>query len=555
MIRFIKEAEIFSAGNVLQDISRISRFHRIQGSRELYDAVEMIRDELDDMGIENTLYKEVYDGKTCYGTLKSPIAWEIARAEVEAGSLKVTSDVTPLVAMAHSPSGEAEGEVVKVVREEDWNRVEGKIVLVGEKWRQAYRKANENGAKGFIAYRKGTGSNVPYIGLFLTEEDMKWAEIPALAVSEEMAEHMKEGKKVKVEVEAEIKKREILPILHAKVGEPPFITFTAHICHPKPGANDNASGSAMLIELARILSRIHSKSSRFGFSFLWIPEYYGTQAFTERYMNDEHYTVINLDMVAGSPDRSGSTLMVVRTPLSRFSILSGLIEMFTELSNSGGKSFSGEPMPLIPQRSYPYEMGSDHDVFNFNGIPGVMDITWPDRFYHSSGDTLDKISMETIGIIGKAATATAIALAFEESKKLEEFSKAYSMKYLGELSLRGNPEIAGRLVMDGIARDGRFIGFSSGQELEMEGWLEWKVKGIVGESTIERRAPDMVGEYRELTEDRRVMVHLHEALMLGEKIGREETFKALEEEFGKTDREKITRLIGIAEAAGLVRLS
>ena len=249
-----------------------------------------------------------------------------------------------------------------------------------------------------------------------------------------------ESVRARFSVEVEIKKRETLPILYSEIGEPPYILFTAHLCHPKPGANDNASGSAMAMELAKILSRLWKGSFRFGFAFLWIPEYYGTQAFLEKHSSpDRYYTVINLDMVGGSADRSGSTVMVVRTPLSRFSIVSGILERFLDFFNlSGERSFSGSPTPILPVRAYPYEMGSDHDVFNFFGVPSVMPITWPDRFYHSSEDTPEKISRTTLSIIGRSVLSTALFLAKGEKKDLQRFARGYIFL------LKASPFRAGR---------------------------------------------------------------------------------------------------------------
>ena len=34
------------------------------------------------------------------------------------------------------------------------------------------------------------------------------------------------------------------------------VLFIAHICHPSPGANDNASGSALILEVARTWCRL-----------------------------------------------------------------------------------------------------------------------------------------------------------------------------------------------------------------------------------------------------------------------------------------------------------
>ncbi|WP_297460672.1 DUF4910 domain-containing protein [Thermococcus sp.] len=559
MRRFLKEAGVFDPEGVLHGIARISRFHRIQGSEELVKAVRILENELKRYGLDPKLYEETYDGRTSYLTLKTPIAWDLVRGEVEVLGERLTTSLSPLVVMAHSPGGETEGEIAHVAREDDWENVEGKVVLVGRDWRDAYRRANERGAVGFIAYREGTGNAVPYIGLFLTREDLEWARIPAVAVPENLAKRiigrLNSGEKVKarMEVETLIKEHQVLPILYAEVGKAPFILFTAHICHPKPGANDNASGSAMLMELARILNRIYDNSFRFGFAFLWIPEYYGTQAFIERYAElEKYYTVINLDMVAGSPDRAGSTVMLVRTPLSRFSIVSGLLEYFLELANEGGESFSGSPLPRLRLRSFPYEMGSDHDVFNFFGVPATMPITWPDRFYHSSEDTIEKLSRESIEVIGKAVLATAIALAKAEKEELQRFARGYAMKYLGELSMKRKTEEAERLVMRGLARDSRFLGIELGHRFKEKPWLVWKIRGILSERFLRERNEKLGEEFAKLMGRGMTRVHLHELLMLGEILPKGRALRSLREEYGEVDDERLESLVALLGEAGVV---
>lgn len=557
---FSSEVKAFSSDRVLHDIAEISQFHRIQGSKELAEAVRYLKEELETWGLSTKLYEERYDGESWYLTLRSPIEWDLIRAEVEINGKRLDSSMTPLVAMAHSPPGEGEGELLPVLRDEDWGRAEGKVVLVGKDWREAYRKANEAGALAFIAYRKGTGKAVPYIGLFLSKDDLNWAKIPALAIPESWAldamDRALSGANVRVRfsVQSEIKGRETLPILYAEVGKPPFILFSAHICHPRPGANDNASGSAMLVELARILSRLWNDSFRFGFAFLWVPEYYGTQAFIQKHARlDDYYAVVNLDMVGGSEDRSGSTLMIVRAPLSRFSIVSGALEHFINAENSsGGMSFSGSPVPALKVKAYPYEMGSDHDVFNFFGVPAVMPITWPDRFYHSSEDTPEKVSRETLEIIGKGVLRAVLFLSTAPKEDIHRFARGYAMKYLGELGMERETEIAEKLVMHGLARDGEFFGVEMGQKMESKPWLRWKVRGLITHEYIRKVDQGLAERFREMTKDRKVLLHLHELVMLGELLPEEEAYRALEEEFGEVDSEKLRELVDVLLRAGIV---
>jgi hypothetical protein len=245
--------------------------------------------------------------------------------------------------------------------------------------------------------------------------------------------------------------------------------------------------------------------------------------------------------------------MLVREPLSRFSIVSGLLEYYIDALNRKGTSFSGSALPMLKFKSYAYEMGSDHDVFNFFGVPASMPITWPDRFYHSSEDTIEKLSRETLEVIGRAVLATALALAKGSEEELERFARGYAMKYLGELSRDRETENAEKLVMAGLSRDSKFLGIKSGHDFELKGWLKWEGKGIISEEYISSVDEELGKEFKKLTKDRKVLPLLHEFLMLSELLSKEGAFKALEEEFGEVEREKVEKLVEILEKTGVVR--
>lgn len=559
MRRFLKEVgEYFSLDRTLGNIADITKFHRIQGSKELVEAAKYILKELWLSGIKAELLEDAYDGEKLHLTLKSPVAWDVIEGFVEINGKKLTTSKTPLTVMAHSPSGEAGGEVVLIESEDDWKNAKGKIVLAGKEWRENYEKANKNGAVGFIIYKKGSGKAVPYVGLFLTKRDLEWAKIPAVAISEEWAEEiiarLKKGEKVeaKIKTVTEIGEKQTLPMVYAEIGKAPYILFTAHICHPSPGANDNASGSGLLLEIARVLNNLYTEEFRFGFAFLWIPEYHGSQAFIEKFAKlEDYYVSINLDMVGGSEDRANSTLMLIKTPLSRFSIVNGLLEYFVNLLNSQGKSFGGEALPKLKFKAYSYEAGSDHDVLNFFGVPSLMLITWPDKYYHTSEDSLEKLSKDSLEIAGKSIVATVLALAMAEKNELKRFARGYIMKYLGELGLDRDIEVSEKLIMSGLLRDSKFLGINLGHELEPNPWLKWERRGIISVKAIKEINEEVAEELRRLFKDSKIH-QVYELLMLGEVLSKEESFKALEEEFGKIEREKLERVLELLNRVGFV---
>ncbi len=180
-----------------------------------------------------------------------------------------------------------------------------------------------------------------------------------------------------------------LEIIEVSLGEDNFpkpIILTAHLCHPKPGANDNASGAALLAEIVRVLKQF--KLSR-KIIALWIPEMYGTIAYLTDHNIDFAYGV-NLDMVGENQNITGSYLDIVSPPWSLPSFIGELLS--SNLENPGFKRNEGH-----------YTSGSDHYIFDDStvSVPFTSLTQWPDRFYHSSEDTVDKSSVESLEWIGK----------------------------------------------------------------------------------------------------------------------------------------------------------
>ena len=115
-----------------------------------------------------------------------------------------------------------------------------------------------------------------------------------------------------------------LQVLETHVGTPGArkpILLLAHLCHPRPGANDNASGATLLAELVRVLQSVPLEQEVIA---LWMPEFYGTIAWFADQKPDLA-CAINIDMVGEDQTKTGSTLEVTATPWSLPSFIADLM--------------------------------------------------------------------------------------------------------------------------------------------------------------------------------------------------------------------------------------
>jgi aminopeptidase YwaD len=198
------------------------------------------------------------------------------------------------------------------------------------------------------------------------------------------------------------------------------VFLVAHLCHPKPSANDNASGSGLLLEIARTINGLieSGKIERPArtIRFLWVPETFGSVCYLYGHEDLPTRLVagINLDMVGQNQELCKSTLNLDRTPDSLPSYLNDLVFRFMQESvkefdvpSSFGSS------SVFRYATGAFSGGSDHAEFTDStiGVPCVMLLQWPDLFYHTSMDTLDKVSEDSLKRVGWIATNVMLTLA------------------------------------------------------------------------------------------------------------------------------------------------
>ncbi len=164
---------------------------------------------------------------------------------------------------------------------------------------------------------------------------------------------------------------------------------------PVPGANDGASGVAVLLELARTLP---SNSIPLALVFLdaedngglngqdWIM---GSRAYVAS-LDFRPRAVIILDMI-GDADLN---IYMERNSDQRL-----VTEIWAQAASLGYRQY------FIP--TYKYSMIDDHTPFLEAGIPAVDIIDFDYPYWHTTADTPDKVSAASLQIVGEVLTCLA----------------------------------------------------------------------------------------------------------------------------------------------------
>ena len=198
------------------------------------------------------------------------------------------------------------------------------------------------------------------------------------------------------------------------------VIVVAHLCHPQPSANDNASGAAAALEAARTLTRLIAGGDlprpRRCIRFLWVPEITGTYAYLASHEDDIPRMVagVNLDMVGQDQAQTGASFLIECPPDAVSSFAPDLLERLREELFDDAPSHTGlGGYPLFRHATTNFSGGSDHYVFSDPtvGVPMPMLIQWPDKFYHTSADTLDKVDPAMLARAGTLAAAYAFFVA------------------------------------------------------------------------------------------------------------------------------------------------
>ncbi|HTF37918.1 MAG TPA: DUF4910 domain-containing protein [Blastocatellia bacterium] len=466
------------SGVIAKDtVIELARSHRVQASSGYSRAAEYIASKAKEYGLDQVQIERFpADGEKTYYTLKSATGWEVQSAELwetEPNKVKIADWEEMRVALAdYSQSATATTTLIDVgmgitPKDYEGKEVMGRIVLAGGGVAAVHKLAcEERGAAGILSYQQNqvTGwsgdypENVRWGHLSPYNPNNKFAFMISLRKAREYQSRLARGEQITLHatVKAEMKPGNyevVSAIIPGSDAAGEEIVYSCHLCHQKPGANDNASGAAAILEVARALTALIRRGEinppRRTIRFIWPPEISGTVAYFARHPEivRRMKAVVHCDMVGGNYTLTKSVLHVTHTPASLPSCVDTVGDIFGEYAIAGSaKAASGagfEDALISPEGSKdslvaditPFEMGSDHDVYQEGSfrIPAIYLRDWPDVFIHTNNDSPANIDTTKIKRSTFIAAASGYFLARSSARDAARLADEVFARALGRV--------------------------------------------------------------------------------------------------------------------------
>jgi aminopeptidase YwaD len=477
-----------SGGAAKRNVQDLTLFHRMRGSRGFRAAAERVRDRAREYGLAEVEILELpADGKIFYGTQRSRPAWDADFAELweqreEAGRWvdgeRIASwEARPIVLAQDSAGGEVAAELVDVgggTAEADYQGkdVRGKLVLVSAQGEQVYRLAVDRfGAAGIVSYAQNqrtgwwkedeTLVRWGHLGTF--PEPKTFAFMVSLKQARSWQSRLAAGRPVRLRAKVVAGQHpgsySITTGVVPGADKSREIVLSCHLDHQRPGANDNASGCAAILETARTLAKLVREGKlappRRTIRFIWPPEIEGTIALLNARpdLAARALAVIHMDMVGGDAEITKAVFHVTRSPKSLPTFVNDVGEAFGRFVNEQSYllAASGEaPYPLADaegtKRSLQAEMvdftaGSDHQVWTDGSwrVPAIYLNDWPDRYIHTHADgvaNIDATKLLRAAFLGAASSYYLAGLDAAQVPALWEVVRRGSLRRTAEMLAR-----------------------------------------------------------------------------------------------------------------------
>ncbi|MRW94481.1 DUF4910 domain-containing protein [Duganella sp. FT80W] len=468
----------------LESVRTLGRFHRVHGSPGYAAAAQWVQQQASAAGLQDAKVEHfAADGKTQYAHFRSYLGWDPQQASLD----EVTPHPRPVsrfpelpVALAdYSQDADVTAPLVSVgsgasAADYDGKDVKGKLVLASGSLPQVHKLAVEQrGALGILsdypnqttAWSGDDTDLVRWGHLSPYQTQNRFAFMLSRRQANDYRQRLSAGEAITLhaQVRAHMTPASFdvvsatIPGTDPQAGE---VILTAHLCHQSAGANDNASGSAAILQVARALNAAIQSGAlarpRLTIRFLWTPEIVGSQAWLASHPELQGRIVggIHMDMVGALLGTTHSSFHLARTAQTRPHVLNDIGQAFfdevsaasTRYAERGGDAYAGFVTTGGSRDAFigdvrNVELGSDHEVFQAAGwgAPMLYFHDWPDVTIHTNKDqpeNLDATKLGRVIYLGAGVAYTLAALPEREAPVLLAMARYNDEARLAQARLR-----------------------------------------------------------------------------------------------------------------------
>ncbi|MGW7534882.1 DUF4910 domain-containing protein [Amycolatopsis sp. NPDC054798] len=382
--------ETVKLDRVLDALAEVAAFDRYQASAGIEQAAEVVAARAEAAGLSEVgIQRFRADGKPQWWTFEAPTSWTPTVARITADGREIDHAREPFALATHSAALTGKSLPVKRLGED----VRGSVVALGTgPAASTLRELEQAGALAFVT--DGPARRSGNRGRIELPADTKLAGFSLLP--QEFA-----ALQGTADVEVRLGPEASMPVVSGLLpgagdGE---IWLMAHLCHPRPGANDNASGVAALLGVAEALAGTRNE---LGIRFFWGPEFTGAAAVLHQTAKLPE-AVLNLDMVGQDQQLCAAPFVVERPPDYLPAELAAVAELAVAETFAQTAEHPGTWEPAQ------FAGFSDHALFAdpVVGRPAVQFCHPADRFNHSAADSLDKVA--PVEMLRSTVAAAAVA--------------------------------------------------------------------------------------------------------------------------------------------------
>ena len=328
----------------------------------------------------------------------------------------------------------------------------------------------KRGALGVLYFPDPAGFDYPLNSLNYPDQ-IKWVTLPAESEDRKpptfafVLSH-RQGRVLRAQLASSTKPLKVHARVEAEYGGEPWqvmveafikgaeirdqaVVLTAHMQEEKFSANDDGSGCANTLEIARSLAKLIRDGKlprpRRNLRFWWVTEISSERQYFADHPEEGKKILadINQDMVGANQGQDVLRVQnITRVPFSRSHFLTALAERVIRYvvegntaqlasSQAGGSNTFPKPIysALGTRHRYnaaviPFHNSTDHMTFNEApiGAPAITFTNWPDNYIHSSDDDLWNIDRTQLQRNAFAAAVIAFVIADASDKSVPQLA-------------------------------------------------------------------------------------------------------------------------------------